>query len=105
MEMVMATVKTLRAVRAAESLERQRKEKLHAFALCGNASTQGILRSHDLEIRTLANVSSFEVLEEEDEAARTRCASVETVNELKVYLTVDGGEGENIRSKIGEIHI
>ncbi|CAN7127573.1 unnamed protein product [Brassica rapa subsp. narinosa] len=46
MEMVMATVKTIRTLRAAESMERQRNEKLHAFALCGNITTLEIMQSH-----------------------------------------------------------
>ncbi|KAJ4889715.1 Valine--tRNA ligase [Raphanus sativus] len=72
MEMVMATVKTLRTLRAAESLERQRNQRLHAFALCGNASTLEIVQSHELVIRTLANLSSFEVmLKGEDRAAQS----------------------------------
>ncbi|KAG2265475.1 hypothetical protein Bca52824_072554 [Brassica carinata] len=92
MEMVMATVKTIRRLRAAESMERQRNEKLHAFALCGNITTLEIMQSHELEIRTLASLSSFEViLKGEDRASQAGSAVVETVNEnLKVYLKVDG---------------
>nr|VDC97607.1 unnamed protein product [Brassica rapa] len=92
MEMVMATVKTIRTLRAAESMERQRNEKLHAFALCGNITTLEIVQSHELEIRTLASLSSFEVvLKGEDRSSQAGSAVVETVNEnLKVYLKVDG---------------
>ncbi|ESQ34362.1 hypothetical protein EUTSA_v10006653mg [Eutrema salsugineum] len=112
MDMVLATVKTFRALRAAGSLERQRNERLNAFALCGNASTLGIMQSHELEMRTLANLSSFEVVlkGEEDKAGEAGSAVVETVNEsLKVYLKVDGAafdlvaELEKIRSKVEEI--
>ncbi|KAF3590472.1 hypothetical protein DY000_02023528 [Brassica cretica] len=111
MEMVMATVKTIRTLRAAESMERQRNEKLHAFALCGNITTLEIMQSHELEIRTLASLSSFEVvLKGEDRASQAGSAVVETVNEnLKVYLKVDGAaidpeaEREKMRKKIEEI--
>ncbi|KAG2265476.1 hypothetical protein Bca52824_072555 [Brassica carinata] len=111
MEMVMATVKTIRRLRAAESMERQRNEKLHAFALCGNITTLEIMQSHELEIRTLASLSSFEViLKGEDRASQAGSAVVETVNEnLKVYLKVDGAaidpeaEREKMRKKIEEI--
>ncbi|KAL0699953.1 hypothetical protein Bca4012_056075 [Brassica carinata] len=111
MEMVMATVKTLRTLRAAESLERHRNEKLHAFVLCGNASTLEIVQSHEMEIRTLANLSSFEVvLKGEDKAGQAGTAVVETVNEnLKVYRKVDlaaidaEAEREKMRNKIEEM--
>ncbi|KAG5378976.1 hypothetical protein IGI04_026818 [Brassica rapa subsp. trilocularis] len=83
MEMVMATVKTIRTLRAAESMERQRNE----------------------------NLSSFEVvLKGEDISSQAGSAVVETVNEnLKVYLKVDGAaidpeaEREKMRKKIEEI--
>ena len=111
MEMVMVTVKTIRRLRAAEYMERQRNEKLHAFALCGNIRTLEIMQSHELEIRTLASLSSFEViLKGEDRASQAGSAVVETVNEnLKVYLKVDGAaidpeaEREKMRKKIEEI--
>ncbi|KAL1218983.1 Valine--tRNA ligase, mitochondrial 1 [Cardamine amara subsp. amara] len=109
MDMVLATVKTLRALRAAES---KGNEKLNAFALCENALTMGIVQSHELEIRTLANLSSFEaVLKGEDKAAHAGTTIVETVNEnLKVYLKLDGtainaeAEREKISNKVIELH-
>ncbi|KAG7655616.1 Methionyl/Valyl/Leucyl/Isoleucyl-tRNA synthetase anticodon-binding [Arabidopsis suecica] len=73
MDMVLATVKTLRALRAAESLKRQRNEKFHAFALSGNALTLGIVKPHELEIRTLANLSSFEVMLRGEDKAFVVC--------------------------------
>jgi len=66
-------VKTLRALRAAESLKRQRNEKFHAFALSGNALTLGIVKPHELEIRTLANLSSFEVMLRGEDKAFVVC--------------------------------
>ncbi|KAJ0253243.1 hypothetical protein HA466_0109600 [Hirschfeldia incana] len=111
METVTGTVKTLRTLRAVDSLEKQRNERLHAFALCGNASTLEIVKSRELEIRTLANLSSLEaVLKGEDKAGQAGTAVVETVNEnLKVYLKVDGAainpeaEREKMMRKIEEI--
>ena len=60
METVIASVKCLRALRA-ELLEKQKNERLPAFALCENNVTFEIVKSHELEIRTLANLSSLEV--------------------------------------------
>ncbi|XP_010527840.1 PREDICTED: valine--tRNA ligase, mitochondrial 1-like [Tarenaya hassleriana] len=107
METVLATVRSLRALRA-ELLEKQKNERLPAFALCENNSTSEIVKSHELEIRTLANLSSLEVLLKGEHSAPAGSA-VETVNEnLKVYLKVDGAinaeaEREKIRNKKDEI--
>ncbi|KAF2558201.1 hypothetical protein F2Q68_00013408 [Brassica cretica] len=107
METVLASVKCLRALRA-ELLEKQRNERLPAFALCENNVTSEIVKSHELEIRTLANLSSLEVLLKGEHAAPAGSA-VETVNEnLKVYLKVDRAinteaEQEKIRNKIDEL--
>ncbi|KAJ4879323.1 Valine--tRNA ligase [Raphanus sativus] len=107
METVLASVKCLRALRA-ELLETQKNEKLPAFALCENNVTSEIVKSHELEIRTLANLSSFEVLLKGEHSAPSGSA-VETVNEnLKVYLTVGRAinveaEQEKIRNKIAEL--
>ncbi|CAF2108849.1 unnamed protein product, partial [Brassica napus] len=107
METVLASVKCLRALRA-ELLEKQKNERLPAFALCENNITSEIVKSHELEIRTLANLSSLEVLLKGEDAAPAGSA-VETVNEnLKVYLRVDRAiyveaEQEKIRNKIAEL--
>ncbi|XP_019094404.1 PREDICTED: valine--tRNA ligase, mitochondrial 1-like [Camelina sativa] len=60
METVLATVKCMRALRAG-LLEKQKNERLPAFALCENNLTSEMVKSHELEIRTLANLSSLEV--------------------------------------------
>ena len=60
METVLASVKCRRALRA-ELLEKQKNERLPAFALRENNITSEIVKSHELEIRTLANLSSLEV--------------------------------------------
>ncbi|KAG5390872.1 hypothetical protein IGI04_032413 [Brassica rapa subsp. trilocularis] len=107
METVIASVKCLRALRA-ELLEKQKNERLPAFALCENNVTFEIVKSHELEIRTLANLSSLEVLLKGEDSAPAGSA-VETVNEnLKVYLKVDraiNAEAEQgkIRNKIAEL--
>ncbi|AEE29190.1 valyl-tRNA synthetase / valine-tRNA ligase (VALRS) [Arabidopsis thaliana] len=107
MDTVLATVKCMRALRAG-LLEKQKNERLPAFALCENNVTSEIVKSHELEIRTLANLSSLEVVSKGQHAAPPG-SSVETVNEnLKVYLEVDGAinteaEQEKIRNKIGEL--
>ncbi|XP_010458966.1 PREDICTED: valine--tRNA ligase, mitochondrial 1 [Camelina sativa] len=107
METVLATVKCMRALRAG-LLEKQKNERLPAFALCENNLTSEMVKSHELEIRTLANLSSLEVFIKREHAAPPG-SSVETVNEnLKVYLKVDGAinteaEKEKIRNKLGEL--
>ncbi|XP_010554365.1 PREDICTED: valine--tRNA ligase, mitochondrial 1 [Tarenaya hassleriana] len=108
MDIVLSSVKSLRALRA-ELLEKQKNERLPAFALCENDSTSEIVKSHELEIRTLANLSSLEVMLKGEHTAAPAGSAVETVSEnLKVYLKVDGAinaeaEREKIRNKIDEI--
>ncbi|KAJ0247561.1 hypothetical protein HA466_0160050 [Hirschfeldia incana] len=105
METVLATVKCLRALRAA-LLGKQKNERLPAFALCEDNVTSEIVKSHELEIRTLSNLSSLEVLLKGEHAAAPAGSAVETVNEnLKVYLKVDRAinteaEQEKFRNKI-----
>ncbi|RID48468.1 hypothetical protein BRARA_I04978 [Brassica rapa] len=107
METVLASVKCLRALRAG-LMEKQKNERLPAFAVCENNVTSEIVKSHELEIRTLANLSSLEVLLKGEHAAPPGSA-VETVNEnLKVYLKVNRAinteaEQEKIRNKIDEL--
>ncbi|VVA98459.1 unnamed protein product [Arabis nemorensis] len=106
MDTVLATVKCLRALRA-ELLEKQKNERLSAFALCKNDSASDTVKAHELEIRTLANLSSLEVVLKGEHAAPP--GSVETVNEnLKVYLKADRAisteaEREKIRNKSDEL--
>ncbi|CAE6063173.1 unnamed protein product [Arabidopsis arenosa] len=110
MDMILMTVKYLRAKRA-ELLEKQIKERLHTFALCENELTLKIVQSHELEIRTLANLSSLEVVLKggEEQAALLARTAFETINEnLKVYIKVDEAidaeaEAEKIRNKIEEL--
>ncbi|CAH8388859.1 unnamed protein product [Eruca vesicaria subsp. sativa] len=107
METVLASVRSLRALRD-ELRGKQKNEKLPGFAMCENNLTSEIVKSHELEIKTLANLSSLEVLLKGEHSAPAGSA-VETVNEnLKVYLKVDRAinaeaEQEKIRHKIAEL--
>ncbi|KAK8559672.1 hypothetical protein V6N13_016411 [Hibiscus sabdariffa] len=107
MDLVESTVRSLRSLRA-ELLAKQKNERLPAFAFCQNEDVAKIMRSCELEILTLATVSSFKVLLSGVDDAPAGCA-VENVNEnLKVYLKVQGAlnaeaEREKIRTKMDEI--
>ncbi|GAV80269.1 tRNA-synt_1 domain-containing protein/Anticodon_1 domain-containing protein [Cephalotus follicularis] len=99
MDVVESTVKCLR------SLRKQETKRLPAFALCQTDTAEVIIASHELEILTLANLSSLKVLSRTD-AAPAGCA-FENVNEnIIVYLqgTLNAeGELHKIRSKMDEI--
>ncbi|XP_062151989.1 valine--tRNA ligase, mitochondrial 1-like [Alnus glutinosa] len=78
-----------------------------AFLLCRSDLVAEIISSHQLEIITLANLSTLRVIGEND-AAPGGCA-VSVVNEnLSVYLELQGtlspeAELEKIRKKMDEI--
>ncbi|MBA0645042.1 hypothetical protein Goklo_013180, partial [Gossypium klotzschianum] len=107
MDLVESTVRSLRSLRA-ELLAKQKNERLPAFALCQNDEVAKIIRSCELEISTLATLSSFKVLLSGVDDAPAGCA-FENVNEnLKVYLKVHGtlnaeAEREKIKNKMDEI--
>ncbi|PPD72092.1 hypothetical protein GOBAR_DD31016 [Gossypium barbadense] len=107
MDLVESTVRSLRSLRA-ELLAKQKNERLPAFALCQNDEVAKIIRSCELEILTLATLSSFKVLLSGVDDAPAGCA-FENVNEnLKVYLKVHGtlnaeAEREKIKNKMDEI--
>lgn len=107
MDLVESTVKSLRSLRS-EVLAKRRNERLPAYAYCQNEEVAGIIKSHELEIVTLATLSSLEVLLSERDVVPARCA-FENVNEnLKVYLKVEGNlnaeaEREKIKNKMEEI--
>ncbi|KAK9015180.1 hypothetical protein V6N11_006297 [Hibiscus sabdariffa] len=107
MDLVESTVRSLRSVRA-ELLAKQKNERLPAFAFCQNEDAAKVMRSCELEILTLATVSSFKVVLSGVDDAPAGCA-VENVNEnLKVYLKVQGAlnaeaERQKIRTKMDEI--
>ncbi|XP_021275468.1 valine--tRNA ligase, mitochondrial 1 isoform X2 [Herrania umbratica] len=107
MDLVESTVRSFRSLRA-ELLAKQKNERLPAFAFCQNEEVAEIIRSCELEILTLATLSSLKVLLSGVDEAPAGCA-FENVNEnLKVYLKVHGAlnaeaEREKIRNKMDEI--
>ncbi|XP_065880919.1 valine--tRNA ligase, mitochondrial 1 [Euphorbia lathyris] len=106
MDLVESTVKCIRSLRG-EVLGKQKNERLPAFAFCQSDAVAEIISSHELEILTLATLSSFKVLLSGQDAPPIGCA-FENVNEnLKIYLEVHGkvdleGELEKIRNKMDE---
>ncbi|KAJ9162760.1 hypothetical protein P3X46_022509 [Hevea brasiliensis] len=106
MDLVESTVKSIRSLRA-EVLGNPRNERLPAFAFCQSDAVAEIIASHELEILTLATLSSIQVLLSGKDAPPAECA-FENVNEnLVVYLKVQGkvdagGELEKIRNKMDD---
>ncbi|KAK1584519.1 hypothetical protein Q3G72_033689 [Acer saccharum] len=107
MDLVESTVKSLRSLRA-EVLGKSKNERLPAFAFCQTDAVADIIRSHELEILTLASLSSIKVLLSGKDEAPVGCA-IQNVNEnLIVYLKVQGtldadAEREKIKNKMAEI--
>ncbi|XP_052186097.1 valine--tRNA ligase, mitochondrial 1 [Diospyros lotus] len=106
MDIVESAVKSLRSLRSLMP-PKERHERRAAFALCRNDAVADIISSHELEIATLATLSSLKVLREID-AAPAGCA-VSVVNEsLSVYLKLRGtlnaeAEREKVKKKMEEI--
>ncbi|CAK7339762.1 unnamed protein product [Dovyalis caffra] len=107
MDLVESTVKCLRSLRA-KVLGKQKNERLPAFAFCLNEDISKIITSYNLEILTLATLSTMKVLLSEKDAPPGGCA-FENVNEnLAVYLQAEGkidteAELEKMRNKMDEI--
>ncbi|KAM7250274.1 hypothetical protein ACFE04_022157 [Oxalis oulophora] len=98
MDLVKDTVGGLR------SLRKQRTGRLPAFALCRSNEALRIIQCRELEIKTLATLSSLTILGEND-AAPNGCA-FENVNEnVVVYLegALDDTELKKIKSKTDEL--
>ncbi|CAN6875652.1 unnamed protein product [Brassica oleracea var. botrytis] len=98
----------LRLGKLCKELEKQKTEKLPVFALCENNITSEILESHELDINTLANLLSLEVLLKGEHAAPAGSAVERVKENLKVYLKVNRAinteaEQEKIRHKISEL--
>ena len=97
----------LRLGKLCKELEKQKTEKLPVFALCENNITSEILESHELDISTLANLLSLEVLLKGEHAAPAGSAVERVKENLKVYLKVNRAiteaEQEKIRNKIAEL--
>uniref|UniRef100_A0A2P2KHN1 Valine--tRNA ligase, mitochondrial n=2 Tax=Rhizophora mucronata TaxID=61149 RepID=A0A2P2KHN1_RHIMU len=100
MELVESTVRALRS-RRAEVLGKQKNERMPAFAFCLSDEVAKIITSHELEILTLASLSSIKVLLSGKDDPPAGCA-FENVNEIiKVYLKVEGNfDAESQREKI-----
>ncbi|BFG23275.1 hypothetical protein CerSpe_095490 [Prunus speciosa] len=102
MNLVDSVVKSLR------SLAKESRERRPAFVLCRTPLDREILCSRQLEIETLANLSSLTVINNENDAAPTGCV-VSVVNEnLSVYLKLQGSRSteedlEKIRKKMEDI--
>ncbi|KAL6526577.1 Valine--tRNA ligase, mitochondrial 1 [Orobanche gracilis] len=107
MGLVDCIARSLRSLRAELSANRK-NERLPAFALCQNDDVAEIIRSRELEISTLAILSSLKVLRSGVDAAPVGCA-FENVNEsLIVYLKVEGtlnaeAEREKMMKKMNEL--
>nr|XP_043627518.1 valine--tRNA ligase, mitochondrial 1 [Erigeron canadensis] len=106
MEVVESAVKSIRSIRA-NLPAAERNERRAGFAVSRMDTITDLLRSHAKEVSTLANLSSFTVLTEND-AAPAGCA-VSVVNEaLSVYLKLQGAidvkkEREKHHSKLTEL--
>lgn len=86
----------------------KKNERLPAFAFCLNEDISKVITSYQLEILTLATLSTMKVLLSEKDAPPAGCA-FENVNEnLAVYLQAEGkvdaeAELEKMRNKMDEI--
>uniref|UniRef100_A0A6N2LDC4 Valine--tRNA ligase, mitochondrial n=1 Tax=Salix viminalis TaxID=40686 RepID=A0A6N2LDC4_SALVM len=107
MDLIESTVKCLRSLRA-KVLGKQKNERLPAFAFCLNEDISKVITSYQLEILTLATLSSMKVLLSEKDPPPAGCA-FENVNEnLAVYLQAEGkvdaeAELEKMRNKMDEM--
>ncbi|THG21553.1 hypothetical protein TEA_010922 [Camellia sinensis var. sinensis] len=103
MDMVESAVKSLRSLMPAK----ERHERRAAFALCRTDAVAETVKNRELEISTLAALSSLKFLSEND-AAPAGCA-VSVVNEsLSVYLKLRGtlnaeAELEKLQKKMEDI--
>ncbi|MCL7046507.1 hypothetical protein MKW94_009913 [Papaver nudicaule] len=84
MDLVETLVKSIRSIRA-DLPANERLGRKPAFAVCRTDAVGDVIRSHELEISTLASLSSFEVLAEND--ARLATCLVNVANEhFSTYL-------------------
>ncbi|XP_050219299.1 valine--tRNA ligase, mitochondrial 1 [Mercurialis annua] len=89
MDLIESTVKSVRSLRG-EVLGKQKNERLPAFAFCQSDAVAEVISGHELEILTLASLSSIQVLVSGRDAPPAGCA-FENVNEnLKVYIQAQG---------------
>ncbi|CAA2978054.1 valine--tRNA ligase, mitochondrial 1-like isoform X2 [Olea europaea subsp. europaea] len=106
MDMIESVVKSLTSLRS--TLEpKERHERLAAYVRCRLNDACNIIKSHELEITTLAALSSLEVLSVSDDAP-VGC-QVDVVNEaLSVFLKLQGNinveaERQKLKKKMEEI--
>lgn len=102
MDMIESVVRSLRSLRS-QLAPNERHERRAAFVRCRTTDVCEIIKRHELEITTLASVSSLDVLNESDDAP-VGCM-VDVVDEaLSVFLKQTGSinveaELEKIRKK------
>ncbi|XP_077226702.1 valine--tRNA ligase, mitochondrial 1-like isoform X2 [Tasmannia lanceolata] len=106
MDIIESAVKSIRSLRPLLP-PNERNDKRPAFVLCRKEEVADIIRSQELEILTLASLSSLKVLIEND-AAPTECAVCIVNEHLSVYLQLQGtlnadAEREKLRKKKEEI--
>ncbi|KAK4481062.1 hypothetical protein RD792_011932 [Penstemon davidsonii] len=106
MDMIESVVKSLRSLRA-QLAPNERHERRAAFVRCRTDDTCDLIKKHELEIATLATISSMEVVRESDDAP-VGCI-VDVVNEsLSVFLKLRGNinveaELEKLKKKMEEV--
>ncbi|KAG8374248.1 hypothetical protein BUALT_Bualt11G0111500 [Buddleja alternifolia] len=106
MDMIESVVKSLRSLRS-QLASNERHERRAAFVRCRTNDACNIIKNHELEIATLATISSLDVLSESDDVP-VGC-KVDVVNEaLSVFLKQKGNinveaELEKLRKKMEEI--
>ncbi|XP_022882885.1 valine--tRNA ligase, mitochondrial 1-like isoform X2 [Olea europaea var. sylvestris] len=106
MDMIESVVKSLRSLRSTLA-PKERHERRAAYVRCRLNDACKIFKDHELEIATLATLSSLEVLSEIDDAP-VGC-KVDVVNEnLSVYLQLQGNinveaELQKLKKKMEEI--
>ncbi|XP_057426797.1 valine--tRNA ligase, mitochondrial 1 isoform X2 [Lotus japonicus] len=100
MDLVESTVKSLR------SLAKERRDRRAAFVLCRTPVVTEIMNSHQLEIVTLANLSSLTVTE--NEAVPSGYVDAVVNESLSVYLELQGASSAELeeakKKKIDELN-
>uniref|UniRef100_A0A803LJG7 valine--tRNA ligase n=1 Tax=Chenopodium quinoa TaxID=63459 RepID=A0A803LJG7_CHEQI len=105
MELIESAVKSLRGLKSLLPAK-ERHEKRPAFAVCLNEEDADNIRSHELEILTLAGLSSLKIVNEND-AALAGCSLYVVNAYLHVHLKLKGTinaevEREKLRKKMEE---
>lgn len=90
MDLIESTVKSIR------SLAKERRDRRPAFALCRTQVVEEIINSHQLEIATLANLSSLTVITK-IEAFLSGYADTVVNESLSVYLELQAINSEDAR--------